>query len=181
MTARISPLVPPFPQKVQQNFDVIMPKGMPPLGIFKTLGHNPRVLDRMAKGSLLDKGSISIAQRELVILRTCALCKAEYEWGVHVTAFEKMANFTAEQISDTVKPVITDSLWCVEQRLLLEMSDQLHETQTLDQALWGALYEHFDKAQLIELTLLAGLYHAVSFTVNAFQIDLEPFAAKFPH
>jgi len=181
MTARISPLVPPFPQKVQQNFDVIMPKGMPPLGIFKTLGHNPRVLDRMAKGSLLDKGSISVAERELVILRTCALCKSEYEWGVHVTAFGKQTNFTTEQISDTVSPVITATLWGVEQRLLLEMSDQLHHTQTLDNALWRSLCEHFDNAQLIELTMLAGLYHAVSFTVNAFQIDLEPFAARFPH
>ena len=181
MTARIPPLVPPFPETVQQNFDAIMPKGMPPLGIFKTLGHNPRVLDRLVKGSLLDKGSISIAQRELVILRTCALCKAEYEWGVHVTAFGKQANFTDEQISDTVKSEITESLWHVEQRLLLDMSDQLHQTQMLDQALWRALCDHFDHAQLIELTLLAGLYHAVSFTVNAFQIELEPFAARFPH
>ena len=38
----------------------------------------------MMAGSLLDRGSISMRNRELMILRICARCGAEYEWGVHV-------------------------------------------------------------------------------------------------
>ena len=39
---------------------------------------------------------------------------------------------------------------------------------------------HYDDAQLIELVMLAGLYHAVSFVVNAFRIENEDFAPDYP-
>ena len=84
---RIEPVDSPYPDSLQSSFDVVMPRGMPPLNIFRTIGRNPRVLSRMVRGGLLDKGSITIAQRELVILRACAVCGAEYEWGVHVAAY----------------------------------------------------------------------------------------------
>ena len=70
-TPRIAPLEPPYPEAMQQDFDRVM-RGLPPLNIFRTVAHNPRVLSRMVAGGLLDKGSISLRQRELVILRTCA-------------------------------------------------------------------------------------------------------------
>jgi hypothetical protein len=38
----------------------------------------------------------------------------------------------------------------------------------------------FAAEQLIELTMLAGLYHAVSFVARAMRLPPEPFAARFP-
>jgi len=180
MNTRIPPLEAPFTEDVEADFNTIMPPGMPPLSIFKTVAHNPRVLHRMVMGGLLDKGSISLADRELVILRTCGLCKAEYEWGVHVAGFAAKAGFNAQQISDTTREHSDLSLWRSEHQLLIQMADQLHETNQVDDGLWALLSAVYQHEQLIELIMLAGLYHAVSFMVNACRIEREPFAPVFP-
>ena len=99
---RIQPLEPPYSAEVQADFDRIM-RGAPPLNLFRTVGRNPRVLSRLIAGGLLDRGSISLRLRELVILRATALCGAEYEWGVHVAAYGAKAAWTPEQLRSTVR------------------------------------------------------------------------------
>lgn len=177
---RIAAVNPPYSSSLEESFAVVMPPGIPPLNIFRTVGQNPRVLSRMVKGGLLDKGSINIAQRELVILRVCALCGAEYEWGVHVAAFANKAGFSQAQIADTCQARPTNSLWSAEQRLLFDLVRELHEQSTITDETWAALTTYFNDEQMIELVMLVGLYHAVSFTVNAVQITKEPFAPSFP-
>src|ERR1043165_2211748 len=87
---RIDPLQPPYPEEVQADFDRLM-RGAPPLLLFRTVPRTPRFLQRFRAGALLDRGSIGLRSRELMILRTCALCGAEYEWGVHVAGFRGKA------------------------------------------------------------------------------------------
>src|SRR5215472_16304917 len=67
---RIAPIEPPYPPPMQAEFDKLM-RGAPPLLLFRTVAHNPRVLQRMMAGGLLDRGSISLRSPELMILRTC--------------------------------------------------------------------------------------------------------------
>ena len=177
---RIEPVDSPYPDSLQSSFDVVMPRGMPPLNIFRTIGRNPRVLSRMVRGGLLDKGSITIAQRELVILRACAVCGAEYEWGVHVAAYTAKAKFSKKQISDTCSSVIDIELWSEEQRNLIRMVDELHSQATISDSMWEKLARDFAPEQLVELVMLAGLYHAISFVVNGLRISNEAFAPQFP-
>lgn len=177
---RIKAVEPPYSKQLQEDFDFIMPEGIPPLNIFRTVANNPRVLRRMVKGGLLDKGSISLAQRELVILRTCGLCKAEYEWGVHVAAFAVKAGFNQQQVENTASEKINPELWDDTQLLILELVGALHESQACGEELWNRLSSQFQADQLIELIMLAGLYHAVSFVVNALKIEKEAFAPVFP-
>ncbi len=183
MSSRINPVNAPYSQEVQASFKVVMPEGMPPLNIFRTMANNPRVLSRMVQGGLLDRGSVTVAERELVILRSCALCGAEYEWGVHVAGFSAQAGFNEAQIAATcvIDATLTadDSIWSSNQRLLLAMVDELHTSQTLSDTLWGQLEQQYSSEQLVELVMLAGLYHAVSFVVNAFQVECETFAPRF--
>ncbi len=176
---RIAPVEPPYAAEVLQSFAVVMPDGMEPLNIFRTMAHNPRVLSRMVRGGLLDRGSISMAQRELVILRACALCHAEYEWGVHVSIFGAKAGFTEAQIADTVRPAPDATLWAEEQLAILALVDELHSGASVSDATWARVRTHFGEDQVIELVMLAGLYHAVSFVVNAFRVAGEPWAARF--
>lgn len=180
MSPRIPPVTPPYAPEIQQAFETIMPEGMPPLDIFRTLAHNPRVLEKMIAGSLLDKGCITLADRELIILRTCAMLGAEYEWGVHVAGFAHKASFSSKQIADTCNVQFAPSLWSPTQQLLIRLSDELRLHQHIGEALWRALEKHFSSDQLIELVMLSGLYHAVSFVVNAFGIANEPIAPRFP-
>lgn len=175
---RIAPIDPPYPPDVQAEFDKIM-HGVPPLLLFRTVARNPRVLQRMMAGGLLDRGSIALRSRELMILRTCARCGAEYEWGVHVVAFGAKAEWTPEQIRATVHGAADDACWNLDDRLVIRLADQLHDSNRVDDSLWEELSGQFAADQLIELIMLAGLYHAVSYVLNATGVQLETFAPRF--
>ena len=177
--ARIAPIEPPYPAEIEAEFEKIM-RGAPPLLLFRTIARNPRVLQRFLAGGLLDRGSISLRSRELMILRTCALCGAEYEWGVHIAAFGAKAGWTPEQVRSSVRGHAEDACWSDEERAVIRLADQLHATSHVDDALWQQAASHFAPEQLIELVMLAGLYHAVSFMVNALGVQHEASAPRFP-
>ena len=176
---RIAPVDPPYPADLQQAFDTVM-RGAPPLRLFCTVARNPRVLQRMMAGGLLDRGSISMRSRELMILRSCARCGAEYEWGVHVASFGTKIAWTPEQLRASVHGAADAPCWNGEDTLVIRLADQLHATSRVDDALWSELSAHFTAEQLIELVMLAGLYHAVSFLINACGVEHEADAPRFP-
>ena len=176
---RIAPIEPPYPPEIQAEFDKIM-RGAPPLLLFRTVARNPRVLQRLLAGGLLDKGSISLRIRELMILRTCALCGAEYEWGVHVAAFGEKSGWTREQIAATVRGGAPAPCWSDDERAVIRLADQLHHTSGVGDDAWQEAASRFAPDQLVELVTLAGLYHAVSFIVNAFGVQHEASAPTFP-
>jgi hypothetical protein len=84
---RVEPVPPLYPAELQAVFERIMPPGIPPLVLFRTLARAPRIYDRFRAGRLLDPGPVSLRHREIVIDRTCARCGCAYEWGVHVALF----------------------------------------------------------------------------------------------
>lgn len=184
MEPRIPPLAPPYPDDVEEDLRKMMPPGLPPIALFRVVANSPRVLSRMRRGSLLDRGSLSLRHRELAILRTTALCGAEYEWSVHAAFFAEAAGFTAAELAATAEADHADRVravdWAEDEQLLLELVASLHATSDVDDALWHRLAERFTAEQLIELVYLVGLYHAVSFTTNALRLPLEPGAPRFP-
>lgn len=177
---RIQPASPPYAPETQAALDRIMPPGMPPLKLFSSMAHNPRVLQRFLAGGLLDRGSIGLRERELLILRTTAICGAEYEWGVHVAAYNGKAAFSPQQLADTCAATTDASLWSDAEQALLALADSLHGSSTVDDELWQRLSEHYRDEQLIECLLLVGFYHAVSFMVNGLRVELEAHAPRFP-
>ncbi|HTG09865.1 MAG TPA: carboxymuconolactone decarboxylase family protein [Candidatus Eisenbacteria bacterium] len=178
--ARIAPLESPYSPAVQEALDRIMPPGVPPLALFRTLAVNERVFLRVMAGGLLDRGSISLREREIVIDRTCARCGSEYEWGVHVAFFAERVGLTAAQVAATCAPEPEADAFPERERLLLRLVDALHDRTRVDDALWAALRAHWTDAQLVELIALAGFYHLISFVTNALRIPPEPYGARFP-
>jgi alkylhydroperoxidase family enzyme len=175
---RISPAQPPYEPAIADAFARVMPSGVEPLTLFRTMARSPRVLQRMFAGSLLDKGAITFRDRELMILRTCARCGAEYEWGVHVTFFAQKAELTDVQVRATVSGATEDS-WSSRDRLVLQMADALHDGAAVSDALWDELKGVFSDEQLLELIALAGYYRTISYMVNACRLAPEPYAARF--
>src|SRR5437879_3233713 len=143
-----------------------MPPGVPPLSLFTTLARVPRVYERFRAGSLLDRGPLSLRQREIVIDRTCARCGCHYEWGVHVAFFAERVKLTPEQVRATVRGDADDPAWSAQERLLIRLVDELHDTATISGALWAGLAAAFTLDQLLELIALVGFYHSVSFLAN---------------
>jgi 4-carboxymuconolactone decarboxylase len=175
---RLPPRDPPFDAATAEDLARLMPPGVPPLRLFTTLAHNPRVLRRVRKGGLLDPGAIALREREIVILRTCALCGSEYEWSAHVRFFAGAAGLTPAQIAATVSgdpAPFSDS-----EQLLLVLCEALHATATVTDGLWHRLAAAFRPDLLVELLALAGQYHMISYITNALAIELEPGSPRFP-
>ncbi len=178
--ARLAPLEPAYEDALAEELARFMPPGVPPLALFRTLAHNPRVLRKFRQASLLDRGSLALRERELAILRTCWLCHSEYEWGVHVTVFASRAGLSDEQVRATCQAALPDGIFSKRDALILRLCDALHAAADVDDALFGELSAELESAQIVELLVLAGFYHAVSFVTNALRIECEASAAHFP-
>lgn len=180
MANRLPPLEAPYPADAAAVLDQMTFGMSRPLALFRTVAHNPRVLDRVRLGGLLDRGSLVLRQREIAILRTTALCQAEYEWGVHVQIFAEVVRFTPAQIAATVRGRADDAVWSGDEQAILKLADALHERARVDDALYAELQGHYSAAQLVELVALCGFYHMISFQIGAFAIANEPDAPRFP-
>ena len=179
-TPRLAPLDPPYPPALAAALEAMMPPGVPPLRLFRTLAHNPRILDKIRASNLLGRGSLPRREREIVILRATARAGGEYEWGVHVAFFGEKVGLTSDQIAATAVAGPEDPAWSPRERLLLRLVDQLHDSARLDDALWSELAAAFEPAQLVELVVLAGFYRTISCAVNAFAIAGEDGAPRLP-
>ncbi|MES2947890.1 MAG: carboxymuconolactone decarboxylase family protein [Pseudomonadota bacterium] len=179
MTARITPAQPPFPAEIQSSLDAVM-RGKPPLVLFTTLARDPRLFQKFFAGGLLDRGNLTLRQREIVINRTTALCKSEYEWGVHIAAVAAHAGLDDVQVESLANGGPADTCWTAEERLLLTLCDQVHANCNVEEDLWRALAAAFSDEAILELLMLAGFYRTVSYLTNALCLPLEPGAARFP-
>lgn len=154
-------------------------RGNPPLVLFTTLARDPRLFGKFFAGGLLDRGHLTLRQREIVIDRTTALNGAEYEWGVHVATFAAAAHLTHEEIASLTAGGPDDPCWTEEEADLIRLCDALHEQATVDDDLWASLRRHHDEETMLELLLLAGFYRTTSYLVNALALPMEPGAARF--
>lgn len=177
---RLAPLEPPYDADVQASFDAIMPPGAPPLLLFRTIARSPRAWRKFRAGSLLDRGPLTLRQREIVIDRACARARCGYEWGVHVAAFAKAARLTPEEIAATAAADPACASWTPDERVLLDTVDALHDRATLSQAEYAALAAQFDADQILEILLLAGFYRTVAYVANGLALPPEPSAPALP-
>jgi alkylhydroperoxidase family enzyme len=177
--SRIAPLAPPYAGEIQGQFDRIM-RGAPPLQLFRVLAGHPRAWEKFTAGSLLDRGPLTLREREIVIDRTCALNGCEYEWGVHVTIFAEAAQLTTDQVRATVHGGADAPCWSDGEKVLVAAVDALHHRATLSDTEFKALAAHYDNDQILEIILLCGCYRTVSYLANALALPLETSAARFP-
>lgn len=178
--SRIAPARPPYEPAIAEALGRIMPPGMEPLLLFRTMARSPRVFARMFAGGLLDKGPLSLRQRELVIDRTTARLGCEYEWGVHVALFAQRVGFGATEIAATVRAPADTACWSAEEQALLALVDDLVDARTIGDAAWPALARHFDATQILEAIALVGYYHTISFLSRGLDLPLESYGARFP-
>lgn len=166
---RIAPHEGPYAPEISGAFARVMPPGMEPLKLFKTMAHSPRVLQRLFAGNLLDPGALTLREREMLILRTCARCGCDYEWSVHAALFSRAAQLSPAEVAATQAATAED--------ILLRAADELHDTSTLSDALWAELAQRYAPAQLLEILALCGYYHTIAFIANACRVAPEAWAA----
>ena len=124
--------------------------------------------------------SLSMRDREILIDRTCARCGCEYEWGVHIAYFAGRVGLSTEQIASVTHGSAVDACWTDERdRLLIRAADALHDNATIDDALHDQLVAEFADGELLDIYMLCGWYHAISYAANAAGVDLEPGTPSF--
>jgi alkylhydroperoxidase family enzyme len=180
MGPRLQPASPPFPQAVQAALDRTMPPGVPPLTLFTTLARDPRLFGKFFAGGLLDRGHLTLRQREIVIHRVTAQCGSAYEFGVHAAFFGERVGFDASALAALAHGPADHPRWSPEERVLLALCDALHATCDVDDRLWGEMAVHFSEEARLELLLLAGFYRTVAYLTNGLRLPPEPFAVSFP-
>ena len=94
--------------------------------------------------------------------------------------FAERAGLSAAQVTSLVYGGAGDPCWLSERdRLLIEAADALHEEADIGDGLWHRLARQFTEEQLLDLLMLAGWYHAISFTAKAARVAGEDRAPRF--
>ena len=180
---RIAPVEPPYEPDTGARLERMMPPGVPPIGLFRTFVRNLPMTDAMADwgGYELSKRlSLTMRDREILIDRTCARCRCEYEWGVHVAFFAERVGLTGAQVTSLTHGSAGDACWTdVRDRLLVEAADALHDAADVDDDLWDRLRAEVDEQQVLDLLLLCGWYHAIAYAANGARVALEDGAPRF--
>jgi alkylhydroperoxidase family enzyme len=181
---RIAPLTEPFDAGTGELLAAMMPAGVAPIALFRTLAKNHGLVSTMHQGQgsylLSRRFTVDMRIREIVIDRVCARCRCEYEFGVHAAYFADRVGLSREQLRSLVWGHADDHCWTdARERAIIRFVDSLHDTDDVDDELWRELGTYFTEEQLLDLLVLAGWYHAISFVARAARVPLEDWAPTF--
>ncbi len=139
--------------------------------IFRTLTNHPALAKRwmVFANHILGKSTLSVRDRELVILRIGYLCQAGYEWGQHVL-IAREAGMTDEEIRSCKTGPETPGLSELD-KLLLTATDELHGDAHVSDATWSGLSEYYNTQQMMDLVFTIGQYNLVSMALNSFGVQ----------
>lgn len=176
--ARIEPLAAPYATAAGKDLKKMF-GAQKPLVLFTTMASSKRAWSKFRDGSLLDGRLISLREREIIIDRTCARTECEWEWGVHVAMFAKKAGLTRSEIAETLRVPADLSKWSTNEAALITVVDALHDRNTLSDSEFAALAAHYDSDQILEIIMLTGHYHTISYLAAGLALPLEDDAARF--
>jgi alkylhydroperoxidase family enzyme len=159
----------------------IFPESLPAPSLYRTMARNEGLftdlIERRIIGrtGLLDRKTFPPRLRELLILRTCVAAKNDYEFNLHVRTISEVMGLTKAEIEDLKRDDIDVDSWPPPERALIALIDGLVHDLDVEEAIFDAARAHFSDEQLLELTLLVGLYTAVSMVVALARPERDPY------
>lgn len=155
----------------------------PPIALFRAFARRPeraRAIHGWGGYYLSRRCALSLRHREMAIDRTTALCGAEYEWGIHVAMFAAKAGLTQDQVRSLTTGAATDTCWTDPgDRAVFAGVDALHTRNDLADGEWADLTAAVGPAGAIDLMLICGWYHAISYVARATRLAPEPGSPTF--
>ncbi len=170
---RIAPLEPAqWDESAQQLMQPFVNQGRI-FNIFKTLSNHPDLARRwmVFANHILGKSTLSLRDRELVILRIGYLCQSGYEWGQHVQ-IARQGGMSDEEIRSCKTGPDTPGLSELD-RLLLQATDELHADAHVSDETWAGLSNHYSTQQMMDLVFTIGQYNLVSMALNSFGVQAD--------
>jgi len=143
------------------------------LNIFKTLANHPNLGKRwlVFANHIMGKSTLSLRDREILILRIGWLCKSGYEWGQHFLIGLE-CDLSAEEI-ERIKAGAEAGGWTEAEQLLLRATDELHGDAFISEPTWNGLQQHYSTEQLMDIVFTVGQYNLVSMALNTCGVQLD--------
>ncbi len=150
------------------------------VNVVATLAKNKpinRAFGAFAQAVLFD-GGLSRRDVELAVLRMGWNCQAVYEFGQH-TLFGRDAGLNEAEIYAVTRP-LDQHRWSDEERLVLQVVDELYADDCVGDDTWNAAAAIFDEAEMIHLVMAAGCYRVVSGVLNSCGVQLDDGVPGWP-
>ena len=171
--ARIAPVEPQQASpEVKSLYETLRADlGIEPNNFFKTMAHHPELLAPLIEFSrvMLEGGHLPRRLKEWVILQIGRAHDCAYVYNAHKMALSRA--LMVDVLDDHALSVEAPSLK-KEEQLAIRYAGQITEN-AVDDETFREVEATFTKAELIELTVLAGYYNFICRTVNALQVDTD--------
>ncbi len=173
---------PPYEPEVEKAIKNSAFKGLSPLNLRLALAQEPRlsVAFQSMAHVVLFKGALPERDREIAIIRTGALTRSEYEWGMHVSIYAEKCGLSEAQVMELTVGEASAALWTEKERAIVQMVDELHRHSTVSDATWAQLQAFYPHDQVVELILASSFYHMAAFFLNSAAVPLETGSRRFP-
>jgi alkylhydroperoxidase family enzyme len=161
---------PSNPRHPVSPLDPSSPKGLNAMGV---LAHHPELTN--AYNQLIRHAlyftTISIRQRELLILRVAHLRDSRYEWAQHV--FQAGVAGIAPDEMARVRVGPTAEEWSVLERALLSAADELVADARITDETYAVLADELDAQQLMDVVFTVGAYDVFAMALRTFDVELD--------
>ncbi|MGW1028964.1 carboxymuconolactone decarboxylase family protein [Streptomyces sp. NPDC002577] len=170
MREALAVLRPPNPRHPIPGRRPDRPKALNLLGI---LAHYPALTQAFHtfNGHVLFASTLTVRQRELLVLRVAAVREAAYEWAQHAV-LARDAGIADEEIERVAKGPDAPG-WTPLERALLRAVDELLADAKVGKATWQELAGGLDEQQLMDLIFTVGAYDVIAMVLRSFAVELD--------
>jgi alkylhydroperoxidase family enzyme len=168
---RLAPLEPA--QRTEEQRELLSPVlGEEAPNLFSTVVQHPELYRAWLPFCLhlLTSSAFPDRERELLIIRTAALCCSAYELEHHLNLGAAVGLTEHELAALTGKAKET---WSPRDRLLVTAAEELHAHHVISDATWRGLSEQLTTEQLVELPMLAGHYVLLAGLLRSLGVPLD--------
>ncbi|WP_213571233.1 carboxymuconolactone decarboxylase family protein [Rhodococcus sp. USK13] len=141
--------------------------------LFGVFAYHPELINAFLKfnGYLLSRSSLTLRDRELMILRVAFLQKCEYEWAQHVIIAGRAEISDAEIARVRDEPDSPE--WTDVERALLGSVDDLLDGGKIRDDNWAVLSKNFDTQQCMDLLYTVGCYSMLAMVMRSLDVTPE--------
>ncbi len=171
--SRLPPLPTPYDPIIQKAVETRKAAGGDLINLQLTTGHAPKIMaatNVLASALRFDAKTPRIL-RELAILRTAEIVKADYEIAQH-RPFLLACGYDAQKV-DAVQDWRASKLFDDKERTLLAYVDQVAGGGDVDDPTFAKFSSAFDPQEMVELTVTIGNYVGNGLLTKAFRIQIE--------
>ena len=126
--------------------------------------------------AVIAQTSLPPRERQIIVLRTLAICNDTYELAHHVK-ISRNAGIGEDEIAAFQSG--TGNCLSDFDRTLIKATDELESDKVISDATWAVLAQRYSTEQLMDVVFVAGCYQTMAMLTKSFGMELEPADGEF--